>query len=124
MAEGFLKRFDGDLKVFSAGTRPASEIHPLAIKVMSESGIDLNGRHPKSVDPYPDMDFDYVITVCDHAKETCPIFTGKVNHRLHMGFEDPANFVGTEDEILDFFRKIRDEIKDVFWDFYQNRLKS
>jgi arsenate reductase (thioredoxin) len=113
MAEGFLKSFDPTLDVHSAGTRPSLQVHPKAIAVMKEIGIDLTG-HPQSVDQFISQPFDYVITVCDNAKETCPVFTGKVKRRLHIGFDDPAEATGTEQEILATFRRVRDEIRDQF----------
>ena len=118
MAEGFLKSFDSALEVHSAGTRPAVRVHPQAIQVMVEAGIDLSHNQPKLVDQFLDQTFDYVITVCDHARETCPIFSGQVNHRLHMGFDDPAEAIGTEAEILAVFRRVRDEIQVKFYEFY------
>ena len=111
MAEGFLRSFDPTLEVYSAGTRPSANVHPKAIAVMKEAGIDLSGAFPKNVDRFTKEAFDYVITVCDNAKETCPVFFGKVQHRLHMGFEDPADAVGTEEEVLAIFRRVRDEIR-------------
>ncbi len=120
MAEGFLKSFDDKLEVYSAGTNPSEKVHPKAIQVMNELGIDLSKNKTKSVDEYIDQEFDYVITVCDGAKESCPVFTGKVKHRQHIGFEDPAEVTGTEDFILSEFRRIRDEIKHDFTNFYQN----
>ncbi|MBM2842043.1 MAG: Arsenate reductase, partial [Bacteroidetes bacterium] len=90
MAEGFLKSLDSTLDVHSAGTVPARRVHPKAMLVMKEVGIDLSTASPKNVDQFLGQPFDYVITVCDHAKETCPVFTGKVKHRLHIGFDDPA----------------------------------
>ena len=118
MAEGFLKSFDSALEVHSAGTRTAGRVHPQAIQVMAEAGIDLSHNQPKLVDQFLDETFDYVITVCDHARETCPIFSGQVNHRLHMGFDDPAEAIGTEAEILAVFRRVRDEIQVKFYEFY------
>ena len=118
MAEGFLKSFDSELNVFSAGTNPSGTVHPKAIQVMKEIGIDISGGYPKNVDEFLDKSFDYVITVCDNAKETCPIFIGDVKEQLHIGFEDPADAVGTEEEILAEFRKIRDQIKEGFEEFY------
>jgi arsenate reductase len=117
MAEGFLKSFDPALEVFSAGTHPASRVHPLAVRVMNEAGIDIAGNHPRNVDQFLAQSFDYVITVCDHARETCPVFTGKVVHHLHVGFEDPATAIGSEDEVLAVFRRIRDEIRSSFLEF-------
>ena len=111
MAEGILKSMDGRLEVLSAGTRPASRVHPYAVRVMQEIGIDLGGQYPKNVEPFLSQSFDFVITVCDNAKEFCPIFTGKVKKQMHIGFEDPAEATGNENEILDVFRRIREEIK-------------
>jgi len=122
MAEGFLKAFDSSMQVFSAGTQPSSQVHPKAIEVMKEMGIDLSGSYPTSVDEYLKHEFDYVITVCGDAKETCPTFSGKVKNRLHIGFEDPADATGTEEEILTEFQKIRDEILRDFFAFYQLNL--
>jgi arsenate reductase len=122
MAEGFLKDFDKNLKVYSAGTRPSHEVHPVAIKVMNEIGIDISKNQPENVDKYLHESFDYVITVCGGAKESCPTFTGKVKHRLHIGFEDPADATGSFEEVLHEFRRIRDEIKKDFYTFYKNNV--
>lgn len=124
MAEGCMKSFDSELEVYSAGTNPANEVNPKSIQVMQELGIDINSHFPKKVDKFINDEFDYVITVCDHAKETCPIFIGKVKNHLHIGFEDPAEATGTEDEILNFYRKIRDEINTEFKNFYNNYIKG
>lgn len=118
MAEAFLRSFDSQLDVFSAGTKPASQVHPKAIEVMKERGIDLSSHQPKMVDQSLGESFDYVITVCDHAKETCPVFVGRVTQRLHFGFDDPAEAKGTEEEILAQFRRVRDEIENKFRAFY------
>jgi arsenate reductase len=91
---------------------------------MKEAGIDLSSHRPKMVDEYLNTSFDYVITVCDHARETCPLFTNKVKHQLHIGFEDPAEATGTEEEILNEFRRIRDEIKERFHAFYTEYIKA
>jgi arsenate reductase len=111
MAEGFLRSFAPGLKVASAGTIPARQVHPIAIRVMKEAGIDLTGQRPKNVDEFLHAGFDYVLTVCDDAKESCPVFTGRVGERLHRRFDDPAGATGTEEEILAEFRRVRDEIK-------------
>ena len=124
MAEGFIKSFDSKLEVFSAGTNPSKQVHPKAVQVMNELGIDLSNNCPKMVDQFLNESFDYVITVCDNAKETCPVFIGKVGKQLHMGFEDPADATGTEEEILSVFRKIRNEIKNDFYKFYEDKLRS
>ena len=118
MAEGFLQSFDSALEVHSAGTSPASQVHPKAVAVMMEKNIDLSNKRPKQVARFLTQHFDYVITVCDNAKETCPVFTGKVMHRLHIGFDDPAETTGTDEEILIAFRRVRDEIRERFFQFY------
>jgi arsenate reductase len=120
MAEGFLKSFDNELKVYSAGTYPASRVSTHAIKVMNELGIDISKGYPKDVNTFLNNSFDYVITVCNNAKESCPVFIGKVGRQLHIGFDDPAEATGTEDEILKEFRRVRDEIKNKFLSFYRN----
>jgi len=119
MAEGFLKSFDPSLEVFSAGTKAAPKVSSKAIHVMKEIGIDISGHYPKTVDQFLSESFDFVITVCDNAKESCPVFFGNVKHRLHIGFDDPADATGTEEEILSVFRRVRDEIKTDFLTFYK-----
>lgn len=120
MAEGFLKSFDKDLEVYSAGTKAETLVNPYAVKVMKEKGIDISKQIPKSVNIFLKDSFDYVITVCDGAKEICPVFTGNVKHRLHIGFEDPANATGSDEEKLFVYRKVRDEIEKEFSIFYEN----
>jgi arsenate reductase len=124
MAEGFLKSFENSLEVFSAGTKPAEDVNPNAIFVMKEKNIDISGNYPENVEKYLNDSFDYVITVCDNAKETCPVFLGKVKERLHIGFEDPAEARGTKEEVINFYRKIRNEIEDAFLKFYKTKLQS
>jgi arsenate reductase len=119
MAEGFLKNFDNSLEVFSAGTKPELQVNPYAVEVMNEIGIDISSQTPKNVDLFRNKSFDYVITVCDSAKESCPVFTGEVSHRLHIGFEDPAAAKGTDEEILAVYREVRNEIKSEFGKFYK-----
>jgi len=123
MAEGFLKTFDSSLEVVSAGTEPSGNVHPKAIQVMHEEGIDISNGYPKNVSEFLDESFDYVITVCGGAKESCPMFAGEVKHRLHIGFDDPAEATGTENFILSEFRRIRDEIKRDFRKFYKDEIK-
>ncbi len=120
MAEGFLKSLDSKLEVFSAGVSPEKSVNPNAVQAMKEIGIDISDNVPHDVEMYRDMSFDFVITVCDHAKETCPNFSGKVNEKLHIGFEDPAKFVGTEEETIDKFREVRDLIVRDFRNWYKN----
>ncbi len=124
MAEGFLKHFDRSLKVVSAGTDPSEKIHPKAVQVMQEEGIDIGNGYPKNVSEFVNEPFDYVITVCGDAKENCPVFTGKVKNRLHIGFDDPAEATGTDEFILSEFRRIRDEIKRDFTEFYKEKIKQ
>jgi arsenate reductase len=121
MAEGFLKSFDAKLEVYSAGTRPEKAINPRTVVVMNELGIDLSENTPDPVEKYLDQSFDYVITVCDGAKEVCPVFTGHVKQQIHIGFEDPADAVGTDDEVLPVYRRIRDEIKESLSVWYQSQ---
>ncbi|MEI7663992.1 MAG: arsenite methyltransferase [Bacteroidota bacterium] len=123
MAEGFLKSFDARLEVFSAGTRPAPYANPNAVAVMKEAGIDISQNKPKNVSIFLADQFDYVITVCGGAQESCPAFTGKVKHRLHMGFDDPAEAVGTAGEIITVYRTVRDQIREAFQALYLEKLK-
>lgn len=110
MAEGLLRHDYGDsIEVESAGTR-ASLVRPEAIEVMSEIGIDISGQRSKSVDEFSGRIFDYVITVCDKAKESCPIYPGHQT-RIHRGFDDPAALEGVEEERVASFRRVRDEIR-------------
>ena len=124
MAEGFLREFNHDMHVRSAGTSPSAHVHPKAIQVMAESGIDISQGRPENVGMYLQDEWDYVITVCDNARETCPVFLGKVKHRLHIGFEDPAEAKGTEEKIMTVFRRVRDEIKRDFYQFYRENLND
>ena len=124
MAEGFLKSLDDNLEVYSAGTKPAEKVNPFAVQVMKEIGIDISNGITEDVNKYVNQSFDYVITVCDNAKESCPIFTGKVKKQLHIGFNDPADAVGTEEEVIPVYRRVRDEIKRDFYEFYKNNLKT
>jgi arsenate reductase len=109
MAEGLFRTALGDrFEVFSAGTRPSS-VRPEAIAAMNEVGIDISGHRSKSVDEFRGQEFRYVITVCDNAKESCPVFPGRTE-RIHWSFEDPAAVVGTEDQRKAAFRRIREQI--------------
>ncbi len=109
MAEGFLRALAGDrVEVASAGTE-ATQVHPLALRVMDEAGVDLRGHASKTVDRFIGDAWDYVITVCDTANERCPVFPGGTM-RLHWSFEDPSAASGTEEERLPVFRRVRDQI--------------
>lgn len=111
MAHGILQYLYPEAEVCSAGVSPASEVHPLAIKVMAEIGIDISTHYPKNVSQYLGQSWDVVITVCGGAKENCPSFVGPVGKCLHIGFDDPDAFIGSEDQITDEFRRVRDEIR-------------
>ena len=111
MAEGLLRHDAGErFEVESAGTKP-SQVRPEAIAVMKEIGIDISGHRSKPVDDFAGESFDYVLTVCDSAKESCPVYPGRAN-RLHQSFEDPAAVAGSETARLAAFRKVRDEIRE------------
>ena len=114
LAEGILRAAAGDtLNVQSAGSKPAGYVHPLAIQVMKEIGIDISGHRSKHMDEFLQQKIETVITVCGNADQACPMFPGQVN-RYHWGFYDPAHATGTEEEKLTVFRRVRDEIKMVF----------
>ncbi len=110
MAEGILRDYCGDkFEVFSAGTAP-SRINPYAIRVMEEIGIDISGQSSKNLEKFEGANFDYVVTVCDNARKSCPLFGGGDTH-IHKGFRDPSKFRGKYEEIMAGFREVRDEIK-------------
>ncbi len=114
LAEGILRAAAGDiLDVASAGSKPARYVHPLAIKVMQEIGIDISGHHSKHLSEFLDQQVNTVVTVCGNADQACPMFPGQVN-RYHWGFDDPAHATGSEEEQLAVFRRVRDEIRRVF----------
>ena len=136
MAQGILQSLDPNLGVFSAGTKPAEKVNPKAFirlipvflrskaaKVMNEIGIDISGHIPHNVADYTDESWDYIITVCGGANETCPVFNGKVGKRLHIGFEDPSEIKEEEETVFYEFRKTRDEIKEQFKKFYNDNLR-
>ena len=123
MAHGFLQSFDKNMDVFSAGTKPAEKVNLMVVKVMSETGIDLTNHTPKNVSLYLEHEWDYVITVCGGANKSCPMFTGKVKNRLHIGFDDPSEVTGTPEFINSEFHRVRDEIRMRFYDFYLQELK-
>jgi arsenate reductase len=124
MAEGLLKSFDPRLEVHSAGTEPAARVNPYAIRVMQEIGIDISGGRPKKADAFTDQPFDYVITVCGDADRNCPRFSGQVGRRMHIGFPDPAEASGSDEQILKVFRESRDAIRVRFREFYDQELKA
>jgi arsenate reductase len=122
MAQAFLQSFDKAIKVFSAGTEPAKNVNPFAIQVMKEVGTDISQNTPKHVDQYLGEEWEYVITVCGGANESCPAFVGKVKYRWHLGYDDPAEAIGTDEEKLVVFRRVRDEINEGFKAFYTSRI--
>jgi arsenate reductase (thioredoxin) len=123
MAEGLLGHDAGNIyDVFSAGTKP-TRVRPEAITVMREVGIDISGHRSKSVDEFAGQNFDYVITVCDNAKESCPIFPAKTK-RIHWSIEDPAAVQGSEEERLAAFRRARDELRTRLEAFTQDHMEG
>ena len=123
MAHGFLKSFDPSLQVESAGTEASGKLNQKAVKVMSEIGIDISGHTSDPVEKYLNDEWDYVITVCGGANETCPTFIGNVKHRLHIGFDDPSHAVGSDEFIWSEFHRVRDEIKERFYKLYIEDIK-
>lgn len=112
MAEGWLRHLAGDrVESLSAGSRPSGEVHPLAVRVMEEAGVDISAQRSKSIDGFVKDPPAVVISVCDNAARDCPVFPVNVQRR-HWPFDDPANVSGTEDEKLEVFRRVRDEIRE------------
>ena len=124
MAHGFLQSFDLALDVHSAGTKASGKLNPKAVEVMKEAGIDISNHTSDSVEKYLNDEWDYVITVCGGANESCPTFAGKVKHRLHIGFDDPSDAEGTPEFIQSEFIRVRDEIKKGFHEFYLKNIKG
>ncbi|WP_299582961.1 arsenate reductase ArsC [uncultured Sunxiuqinia sp.] len=123
MAHGFLQSFNPELTVCSAGTEASGKLNQQAVAAMKEIGLDISHHTSDSVEKYLNDEWDYVITVCGGANESCPAFTGKVKHRLHIGFDDPSHAVGTDEFIWSEFIRVRDEIKERFWKFYTEEVK-
>jgi len=124
MAHGFLQSFDKNFQVFSAGTNASGKLNETAVNVMKEKGIDISHHTSDPIEKYLGKEWDYVITVCGGANESCPAFIGKVKNRLHIGFDDPSHAKGTDEFILSEFRRIRDEIKMEFYKFYVEQIKN
>ena len=121
MAEALVNRFLGDAwQAYSAGTDPAGYVHPMAVEVMAELGIDISGQHSKSADEFRDVDLDLVVTVCDDAAENCPLWLGP-GRRIHIGFEDPAKASGNRGQRLAVFRRIRDGMRTQVLSILENR---
>lgn len=123
MAHGIIQSLDESLEVYSAGTKPTAMVNPKAVMVMNEIGIDISNHTPKSVEQYLNDKWNYVITVCGGANENCPIFVGSVNCRLHIGFDDPSDVVGTDEFVMNEFRRVRDGIYKWFSSFYKKELQ-
>ncbi|MEG1543633.1 MAG: arsenate reductase ArsC [Bacteroidaceae bacterium] len=122
MAHGFLQSFDKNLMVCSAGTHATGTLNKDAVRVMAEAGIDISLHTSDVVERYLNEEWDYVITVCGAANESCPVFSGKVKHRLHIGFDDPSHVEGSPEFVESEFRRVRDEIRREFHRFYVENL--
>jgi len=123
MAHGFLQSFDSTLTVCSAGTEASGKLNHKAVASMKDIGIDISHHTSDPVEKYLNDEWDYVITVCGGANESCPAFIGKVKHRIHIGFDDPSHAVGTDEFIWSEYIRVRDEIKEGFWKFYEEQIK-
>lgn len=123
MAHGFLQSFSSEIGVFSAGTKPAEMINRKAVEVMKEAAIDISDHTPHNVSEYINESWDYVITVCGGANESCPVFVDNVRHRLHIGFDDPSDAIGSDEFVMAEFRRVRDDIKTQFEQLYNDNLK-
>lgn len=124
MAHGYLQHFSPETQVCSAGTEASGQLNQTAVKVMAEDGIDISYHTSDSVEKYLHDEWDYVITVCGGANEKCPVFLGKVKHRLHIGFDDPSHAVGTDEFIMSEYYRVQKEIKTAFTDFYVQNLQN
>jgi arsenate reductase len=122
MAEVILQSLDSNISVHSAGTHPAAQVHPMALNTLAEFGLKPTNLRPKSVEEFLSETWDFVITVCGGAQETCPAFWGSVKNRIHIGFEDPAEATGSVTEIESVFRKVRNEILVDFFRFYHTEI--
>lgn len=123
MAHGFLQSFNPRLLVYSAGTKASGKVNPKAIDVMQDAGVNISHHTSNSVSEYLNEQWDYVITVCGGANESCPTFSGKVKNRLHIGFDDPSEATGTPEFIQSEYIRVRDEIKKAFYELYINKIK-
>ena len=122
MAEGLLNKYLKNFEIYSAGTKP-EKVNPLAIRVMREIGIDISKNKSNSAQEYDYINFDFVFTVCNNAKEICPVYP-KAKKLIHQSFLDPANATGTEIEQLEVYRKVRDELKKYFLNFFKDKIIS
>ena len=122
MAHGFLQSFNKQINVASAGTEASGNINLKAMEVMREIGVDISHHTSDSIEKYLHDEWDYVITVCGGANEACPSFSGKVKHRLHIGFDDPSYAIGTSEFIDNEYYRVRDEIKEAFYKLYTEKI--
>lgn len=122
MAHGFLQSFDPNMLVCSAGTQASGKLSSRAVAVMKEAGIDISHHTSDPVEKYLDEEWDYVITVCGDANESCPAFHGNVKHRLHIGFDDPSHAVGTDEFIRSEFIRVCNEIREAFLKLYTEEI--
>jgi arsenate reductase len=123
MAHGFLQSFDDRIEVASAGIQPAERVNHKAVEIMDELGVDISSHTPELVDKYLREEWDYVITVCDNANEKCPIFHGKVKHRLHFEIDNPTHAEGTPEFIHSEYYRVANEIKETFWKLYSEKIQ-
>lgn len=124
MAHGFFQSFDKNLIVSSAGTEASGKLNANAVKAMADAGIDISQHTSHSMEKYLGEEWDYVITVCGGANESCPAFIGKVKQRLHIGFDNPSHTAGTDEFIWSEFIRVRDEINEGFYNFYLGSIKG
>lgn len=122
MAEAYLRSFDQSLEVYSAGSNPDDKIHPLAIEVMKEEGLDISDRVPKKIEPFFDQCFDYVLTMSNKEKELLDSFNGRVENKIHLNFEDPVQVECKDNDRIEAFRQTRDDIRENFERFYRAHL--
>lgn len=123
MGHGFLQSFDSRITVCSAGTKASGKLNAGAVKAMAEIGIDISNNTSDSVEKYLGEAWDYVVTVCGGANESCPAFIGDVKHRIHIGFDDPSHATGTEEFVWSEFQRVRDQIKEGFFKLYTEQIK-
>lgn len=123
MAHGYLQSFDSRICVCSAGTEASGRLNATAVQVMMEDGIDISHHTSDQVDKYLNKEWDYVITVCGGANESCPAFMGKVKTRLHIGFDDPSHASGTPEFVMSEFYRVRNEIRQAFYQLYTEKIK-
>jgi arsenate reductase len=123
MAEAFLQKTDSSLEIYSAGLNPEAENDPMAIQVMNEIGIDISTKKPRSYHEFEGMVVDYMITICDGTTEKLPVIQIQTGHKIHLGFDDPKKAFCSDEQKIDIYRDIRDEIRNELDYFYTHILK-